>query len=328
MSTPNRVSTGVPTGGQFATGQHAEPDMELSAPAESFEERIQRERADAPWGWDNFASTIGGDEARELYDTHHGSLGAAMAAYLRPAPPPGSEDPGEPTSARDRIRAGMNAAGPAMAAPPSPAPPSPSEDPWEPTTAPERIRSGALTTVRWPSPELARPAHVPDIPDGAPVPVEHPSVQDGAVFDSVSVDDQVFHRRRDKVFPGEPYAIRLQANRPLTDDEARHVAGAMGYAYRSTVAGEPLGMPQRDTPYSFVVSADTTKSARDDLGMALEAFEDMLPTMIDEGSSVRKTDRAGAGTKGTRLVEGMHEPDLAFEVYYDSVFDDRRTQGS
>jgi len=76
------------------------------------------------------------------------------------------------------------------------------------------------------------------------------------------------------------------------------------------------------------VSADTTKSARDDLGVALQAFEDMLPTMIDEGSSVRKTDRAGAGTKGTRLVEGMREPDLEFEVYYDDVLDLRKTQGS
>ena len=282
MSNPNRVSPGVPTGGQFATTQHTEPDMDLPAPAESFDERIQRERIDAPWGWDTFAATIGEYEARELYDTHHGSLGAAMADRLStPMLPARSEDPWEGTSARDRIRAGMNTA-------------------------------------------AAQHGLVPP----APVPVEHPAVQGGAVFDSVSVDDQVFHRRQDKVYPGEPYAIRLQANRPLTDDEARHVAGAMGYAYRATVAGEPLGMPHRDTPYSFVVSADTTKSARDDLGVALEAFEDMLPTMIDEGSSVRKTDRAGAGTKGTRLVEGMHEPDLAFEVYYDDVYDVRKTQRS
>ncbi len=294
MSTPNRVSPGVPTGGQFAATQHTEPDMDLPAPAESFDERIQRERIDAPWGWDTFAATIGEYEAREMYDTHHGSLGAAMADRLStPMLPARSEDPWEGTSARDRIRAGMNTAA---------------------------AQHGLVQAA--PEPD------VPDVPDGAAVPVEHPAVQGGAVFDSVSVDDQVFHRRQDKVYPGEPYAIRLQANRPLTDDEARHVAGAMGYAYRATVAGEPLGMPERDTPYSFVVSADTTKSARDDLGVALEAFEDMLPTMIDEGSSVRKTDRAGAGTKGTRLVEGMHEPDLAFEVYYDDVYDVRKTQRS
>lgn len=290
MSTPNRVSPGVPAGGQFAATQHTDPDMDLPAPAESFDERIQRERIDAPWGWDTFAATIGEDEARELYDTHHGSLGAAMMDRLSTSMLPArSEDPWEGTSARDRIRSGMN-------------------------TAPHH--------------ELVPPAPVPDLPDDEPWPVEHPAVQGGAVFDSVSVDDQVFHRRRDKVYPGEPYAIRLQANRPLTDDEADHVAGAMGYAYRSTIAGESLGVPERDTPYSFVVSADTTKSARDDLGMALEEFEDTLPTMIDEGSPVRKTDRAGAGTKGTRLVEGMHEPDLTFEVYYDDVYDLRKTTGS
>jgi len=282
MSNPNRVSPGVPTGGQFTASQHSEPDMDLPAPVESFDERIQRERIEAPWGWDNFSTALGEDAARELYDTHRGSLGAAMADQLSGQHRwPRRDDPWEGTSARDRIRAGMNTAA---------------------------AQHGLVQS--------------------APVPVEHPAVQGGAVFDTVSVDDQVFHRRRDKVNPREPYAIRLQANRPLTDDEARHVAGAMGYAYRATVAGEPLGMPERDTPYSFVVSADTTKSPRDDLGVALEAFEDMLPTMIDEGSSVRKTDRAGDGTKGTRLIDGMHEPDLAFEVYYDDVFDDRKTQGS
>ena len=297
MSTPNRVSPGVPTGGQFTASQHSEPDMDLPAPVESFDERIQRERIEAPWGWDNFSTALGEDAARELYDTHRGSLGAAMADQLSGQHRwPRRDDPWEGTSARDRIRAGMNTAA---------------------------AQHGLVQSA--PVPEVLD-RH--DVPDGSVMPVEHPAVQGGAVFDSVSVDDQVFHRRRDTVFPGEPYAIRLQANRPLTDDEARHVAGAMGYAYRATVAGEPLGMPQRDTPYSFVVSADTTKSARDDLGVALEAFEDMLPTMIDEGSSVRKTDRAGAGTKGTRLVEGMHDPDLAFEVYYDDVYDDRKTTGS
>lgn len=311
VSAVNRVPAGTGVrGGQFAATQHTEPDMDLPAPAESFDERIQRERIDAPWGWDTFAATIGEYEARELYDTHHGSLGAAMADRLStPMLPARSEDLGEGTSARDRIRAGMNAAGPAMAGHPSPPQPSRSEDPWEPTMTQDGIRPGGA-------------------PDGAAVPVKHPAVQGGAVFDTVSVDDRVFHRRRDKVYPGEPYAIRLQANRPLTDDEAGHVAGAMGYAYRATVAGESPGVPERDTPYSFVVSADTTKSARDDLGMALEEFEDTLPTMIDEGSPVRKTDRAGAGTKGTRLVEGMHEPDLTFEVYYDDAYDLRKTIGS
>ncbi len=197
--------------------------------------------------------------------------------------------------------------------------PARSEDPWEGTSARDRIRAGMNTAADQHSLDSSDPTRSQTYRRSYPY--RSNVVPCGVVVDSVSVDDQVFHRRRDTVFPGEPYAIRLQANRPLTDDETRHVAGLMGYAYRATVASEPLGVPERDTPYSFVVSADTTKSARDDLGVALQAFEDMLPTMIDEGSSVRKTDRAGAGTKGTRLVEGMREPDLEFEVYYDDVLD-------
>jgi hypothetical protein len=54
--------------------------------------------------------------------------------------------------------------------------------------------------------------------------------------------------------------------------------------------------------------------------MGLEDFEEMLPNMLADGTPVRKTDRAGAGTQGTRLVEGFGS-DLAFEIYYDDVVD-------
>jgi hypothetical protein len=39
-------------------------------------------------------------------------------------------------------------------------------------------------------------------------------------------------------------------------------------AHRSTIAGESLSEPYADSPYSFVVSADMTKSRRDDVGIA------------------------------------------------------------
>jgi hypothetical protein len=152
-------------------------------------------------------------------------------------------------------------------------------------------------------------------------------VQSGAVVDRVRVYDEdghpsAFYRRTAGVFPEWPYQMRFQANRPLTETEKAQAAQLIGYAYRSTVAGESIGRPESDTPFSFTVSADTTKTRRDDIGMALESFETDLPGMLQHGSPVRTTDRAGAGTKGTRLVPGLNDPDLRFEIYYDSVVAD------
>jgi hypothetical protein len=151
-----------------------------------------------------------------------------------------------------------------------------------------------------------------------------PEVQSGKVFDTVLVDEgegytRCFHRRRPGMFAGNPYSMRFQVNRRLTEDDARHLAGLVGYAYRATIAGESIGHPEIDTPFSFIVSADMTKSSRDDLGMGLEDFEATLPRVLAEGSPIRKTDRAGAGTQGTRLIEGFG-PDLVAEIYYDDAF--------
>jgi hypothetical protein len=159
-------------------------------------------------------------------------------------------------------------------------------------------------------------------PDGftSPIPDYDPRVQAGEVFDQVRVlGNRPFHRRRDGVFPNEPYAMRFQANRELSDDEKIRFAGMVGYAYSAKVRGEGVGIPEIDSPFSFVVRADTTKSRRSDLGQALEEFEELLPTIVNEGSRIRTTNQEGPGTEGTRLVEGFNEPDLKFEIYYDSV---------
>lgn len=152
--------------------------------------------------------------------------------------------------------------------------------------------------------------------------VRHPHIQRGLVAYAVKVDDTVFYRRRDGVYPGTPYAMRFQASRPISDEEMQQFTSLVGYAYRSTVVGEPIGRPERDSVGSFVIHADTTKSRRDDLGLALEDFEQTLPAMIREGSPMRKTDKAGPGTKGTRLVEGIADPDLTFDTYYDDIIED------
>jgi hypothetical protein len=147
------------------------------------------------------------------------------------------------------------------------------------------------------------------------------AVQTGHVFDTVDVGETTFHRRCDGVYPQWPGAMRFQANRPLTDDDMTRMAQIVGYNYAATVAGESLDLPERDSPYSFILGADMTKSRRDDLGIALEQFEENLPGMLCDGSPIRKTNRAGAGTKGTRLVDGFAEPDLVVHLYYDDVFD-------
>lgn len=158
-------------------------------------------------------------------------------------------------------------------------------------------------------------------PDGSadnPVKPDDPRLLAGEVFDTVEdAEGTVFHRRRDGVFPGEFYTMRFQADRKLTPEEIQQFAGLVGYTYRSTVAGERLDSAKPDTDYSFTIFADSTKSSRDDVGMALEKFEEDLPAAIRDGSPVRKTNQSGEGTKGTRLVEGFGE--IKFEIYYDSV---------
>jgi hypothetical protein len=184
----------------------------------------------------------------------------------------------------------------------------------------ERVRASQASGDRGQTSQAKETAPAP-VPDGisAPVPANDARVQAGQVFDQVEVDGVTFHRRREGVFPGWPDSMRLQASRPLTDEEKRRFAGLVGYAYRASVAGEPLGEPDSDSPYSFVVSADLTKSRRDDVGIALEQFEESLAEYIQEGSPVRTTNRSGPGTMGTRLVEGFNEPDLTFELYYDAI---------
>ncbi|MCC3299766.1 hypothetical protein [Arthrobacter caoxuetaonis] len=160
------------------------------------------------------------------------------------------------------------------------------------------------------------------LPDGieTPVPVSDPRLQSGQVFDKVIDEDgTVFHRRRPGVFAGTPYAMRIQASRPLSEDERNQFASLVGYTYASTIRGESLGDAHPDTPYSFIVAADMTKTRRDDLGQGLDEFETNLPENLQEGTRIRTTNRTGP--IGTQAVEGFHDPDLTFEIYYDDIFD-------
>ena len=51
--------------------------------------------------------------------------------------------------------------------------------------------------------------------------------------------------------PGRPYAIRIEASRPLTDQEMQRMAALVGYQYSAEVRGERFPAPARDSPFSF-----------------------------------------------------------------------------
>ncbi len=85
------------------------------------------------------------------------------------------------------------------------------------------------------------------------------------------------------------------------------ISGCIGYALKQTIAGESLSEPTSIDETPFFISLeffyDSTKTQRDDPDF-IEAFE-QAKAMVIEGTPVRKTDRAGEGTKGTRLVDGL-----------------------
>lgn len=110
-----------------------------------------------------------------------------------------------------------------------------------------------------------------------------------------------------------PDVMRIQASRPLSDEEVQKVAQLTGYQHRSTLNGEGLSDPERSGRASVVVGTDNTKSyGRQN---HFEDFEDGLQATIQEGSPVRKTNRSGEGTKGTRLIDGIGK-DVTFTLYY------------
>jgi hypothetical protein len=110
--------------------------------------------------------------------------------------------------------------------------------------------------------------------------------------------------------------------RRLNEEEISRLSGCLGYALRQTLAGEDLSEPSGFLLSTFPADGrqatileyayDSTKSRRDDPDYAL-AFE-LAQEYVFSGSPIRTTDRAGAGTKGTRLVEGIAPCHLSFFV--------------
>lgn len=141
-----------------------------------------------------------------------------------------------------------------------------------------------------------------------------PEVQAGGVFNTVrTADGTVFHRLTDGNWADEPQTIRLQASRPLTEDELDQVGDLTKYALAASVHGEVLGEPEQDTPYSFTLGYDFTKGSQE----RVDVFEQSLEEIVRQGSPPLKTNRKGP--IGSQTVPGVGDAGLSFEIYYDRV---------
>lgn len=139
-------------------------------------------------------------------------------------------------------------------------------------------------------------------------------IEDEVIYDGVK-----YTKLDDNNTISEPYAIRVQLGKELSEEEAQKVAQLFGYAYAKT-GGERGNEFEQDSPNSIVVYADTTKAGSYE---AVDRFIEELPEFLKEGTPVRKTDKAGPGTKGTRLVNGFD--DLGYvELYADNTYSMKR----
>lgn len=151
-----------------------------------------------------------------------------------------------------------------------------------------------------------------------------PRVMKGEILDRVIVEDVLYSRARDGVVPGEFQSIRVQLSRPLKEGEEDRIASLVGYAFRVALRTQygSVEVAATDTPYSVILDADTAYAGTSNIEYGLQKFGEQVHTLLHEGSPMRTTNRAGAGTKDTRAVYGFGEDDLAFELYYDKVHGD------
>lgn len=171
------------------------------------------------------------------------------------------------------------------------------------------------------APTLKQPAAKPEFQSPHVAYNDDPRVMRGEVLDRVVVDDVLYSRSREGVRPGNFESIRVQLSRPLKDGDDDRIASMVGYAFRVALRTKygSVEVKSSDTPYSVILEADTYYAGTSDLARGLRVFEDQVGTILDEGSPVRTTERAGPGTKDTRAVQGFNEDDLTFEIYYDDV---------
>lgn len=160
---------------------------------------------------------------------------------------------------------------------------------------------------RYMSPEQIAGIEAGTIPLG-----DDPRVAAGEIFDTIydPEDNVIWNRTSEHSYAtNDVYGMRFQTSRPLTEDEQRHLAGCVGYAWAMGGYGEGCSDPYPGaTDNAFTIGADSTKSRGDSPGKVVEH----LRTFMSEGSPQRKTKDM------TRLIEAFPDPDVTVEIYFDS----------
>lgn len=126
-----------------------------------------------------------------------------------------------------------------------------------------------------------------------------------------------FSKRWEAPTTGQEFnCIRITTTRTLTDEESVQVTGALNYAMATYVGVEELTATRvvHGKTYSIMEFDTDSRERRRTAPDYSEAFRE-AERFIREGSPVRKTNRAGVGTEGTRLCEGIGEIGLKVEVY-------------
>jgi hypothetical protein len=115
----------------------------------------------------------------------------------------------------------------------------------------------------------------------------------------------------------ETYKLIIKVDGLLDDEEVERSVGILGYAL-SPVRGEEVlldSVTRKKTTTYIKVNWDSTKSRSDDLGDRIFEIRHNFSDYMKEGTPIRTTDRAGKGTRGTRLLSGIgFNADIMLEV--------------
>jgi hypothetical protein len=112
--------------------------------------------------------------------------------------------------------------------------------------------------------------------------------------------------------------MRAVCDRALAEEEVRRFSGCLGYALKSTLAGEELDDPIVCYPVAGGKIAFTVMDYRWDSLSTTRTDPDYSQSFsrareyVFAGTPLRTTDREGKGTKDTRLVEGIAPCNVSF----------------